>query len=322
MKVPSAFSISKLHLSGMETFNRIVPEGTIRSFLCGIMMSMTPGRSKSGISVQPRDLDILCGLYESRIMTRAHLAALYFDDKPEATKKRAQALLRAGYLAERTRQPNEPAILYLTKSGYDLIHERGLLSQYPQQDWRSFQKRVNVSDATIRHELAVQDIKAAFSTSIRQTEHLTLAEFSTWPKMYEFRTTRPVTENGWTNHKEVLMKPDSFIRIHEQEPDGGLSEHVLFLELDRGTETIQTVVNKAIGYREYYRSGGFAKKCGIKVEDYRQCPFRVLLVFQGKARSEKIQLLLKDSHLQLHSQVICILYKDCRMFINGFPIAS
>ena len=281
--------------------------GTIR-FSFGIIWFMSRGRSKPNISVQPRDLDILCGLYESRIMTRAHLAALYFDDKPEATKKRVQALLRAGYLAERSRQPNEPAILYLAKLGYDLIHERGLLSQFPQRNWRSFQKRVNVSDVTIRHELAVQNIKASFASSIRQTEHLTLAEFSTWPKMYEFRTTRPVTENGWTNHREVLMKPDGFIRIHEQEPDGGLSEHVFFLELDRGTETIQTVVNKAIGYREYYRSGGFAKRCGMDEKEYRLCPFRVLVVCHSEIRLKNIHNIVSNKNLLIKSQ-ICLVTK-------------
>jgi len=111
---------------------------------------------------------------------------------------------------------------------------------------QSFQKRVHVSPATIRHELAVLDVKASFATAIRDRPGLSLAEFGTWPKLYAFRARRPVTRDGWTHEREVLMKPDGFIRIHEQTPEG-LAEHCFFLEVDRGTESLDAVVSKAFG---------------------------------------------------------------------------
>jgi len=45
--------------------------------------------------LQSRDFDLLHGLFESRIMTTAHIATMYFDGKREAAKKRLQKLKAA-----------------------------------------------------------------------------------------------------------------------------------------------------------------------------------------------------------------------------------
>jgi ribosome biogenesis protein Tsr3 len=63
------------------------------------------------IDLRERDLELLRGLFESRIMTAAHIATLYFDDKKEATKKRLQKLKAAGLIRERRRRAYEPAVL-------------------------------------------------------------------------------------------------------------------------------------------------------------------------------------------------------------------
>jgi len=42
------------------------------------------------IDLQERDFALLRGLFESRVMTAAHIASLYFDGKKEAAKKRLQ----------------------------------------------------------------------------------------------------------------------------------------------------------------------------------------------------------------------------------------
>jgi hypothetical protein len=44
------------------------------------------------IYLQKRDLALLRGLFESRVMTAGHIATLHFDNKPEAAKKRLQKL--------------------------------------------------------------------------------------------------------------------------------------------------------------------------------------------------------------------------------------
>jgi len=51
------------------------------------------------ISLQDRDLALLRGLFESRVMTNNHAAALYFDGKGEAAKKRLQKIKADGLIS-------------------------------------------------------------------------------------------------------------------------------------------------------------------------------------------------------------------------------
>lgn len=62
----------------------------------------------SGIDLQPRDVALLRGFFESRIMNLAHVSALYFDGKSDMAKKRVQKLKKAGLLRE---HPDEYPIL-------------------------------------------------------------------------------------------------------------------------------------------------------------------------------------------------------------------
>lgn len=258
--------------------------------------------TSSDIVLQARDTAILLGLFESRVMTRRHIAALYFEGREEAAKKRLQKLLAAKLIAERARRRYEPSILYLARRGHDALEAAGLLSDYPHDGWTSFAKRVQVSEATMRHELEVMSIKAAFVQAVRTQPALKVAEFSTWPRLYEFRANRPDIKNGWPSGRSLLMKPDGFIRLHQTEA-GGVAEHCFFLELDRGTETLDTVASKADGYRNYYRSGDFARRMNCDPAHPERCPFRCLLVAQSKKRCENIAQKLLEMVPPIRTQV-------------------
>lgn len=67
----------------------------------------------------------------------------------------------------------------------------------------------------------------------------------------------------------MLVKPDGFIRIHEKEKGDGLFEHSFFLEVDRSSETQDTLVARAGCYWDYYKSGGFAMRNGAARTAYR-----------------------------------------------------
>jgi hypothetical protein len=56
------------------------------------------------LQLQPRDLALLRGLFECRIMTAPHVAALFFDGKHPYTIKRLQKLKAPGLIGERTRR--------------------------------------------------------------------------------------------------------------------------------------------------------------------------------------------------------------------------
>jgi hypothetical protein len=283
----------------------------------------------NALQLQDRDFALLRGLFESRIMTAEHIAAIHFDGKPEATKKRLQKLKSASLITERKRRVNEPSILFLTRKAFKVLSDHGLLSGYPPMNAASLERRAQVSELTLRHELEVMDVKAAFHSAIAETGQFILAEFGTWPLMYQFETCSHDHGRG-----EVLVRPDGFIRIHERERDGGVSEHTFFLELDRSSETQDTLVARAACYLEYYKSGGFAVRNGADPTAYKNYPFRVLMVFKTAERRNNTAERLLQNNPPIFTQVylstlaevsaqpldaIWICPRDYRDATNGTP---
>jgi hypothetical protein len=248
------------------------------------------------MQLQERDLRILTGLFESRLMTLAHITALYFEGKRETAKKRVQILKNAGLIRERPRRVNERSILFLGRAGFNLAKDRGYLSGYPAMKLEKLQGRTTVSDLTLNHELAVMDVKATLSLAIAATRRFHIAEFTTWPALNAFHA-RPEQ-----NALEVVVKPDGFIRIHETEGND-LFEHTFYLEVDRSTET-QAILAARIGcYLHYYRAGGLAIRFGHKATDFQEFPFRTLVVFQNSERRNNMaeQLLLRQPAILTHA---------------------
>jgi hypothetical protein len=248
----------------------------------------------ASISFQPRDLLLLRDLFESRVMTSAHAAALHFYGSRDAAKKRLQKLKVGGYISERARRPTEPAVLFLTAKAFSHLRAEGVLSQYPALSAKSLEKRARVSEITLRHELEVMDVKASFHQAARKMQNISVAEFTTWPALHQFE----VSHDGF---RETLVKPDGFIRIQEKEGDG-TSEHAFFLEVDRSSETLDTLVSRAACYLQYYRSGGFAVKNGATPTDFKDYPFRVLIVCKSAERRNNTALRLLQNNPPIFTQ--------------------
>lgn len=240
---------------------------------------------KKGSILTARDEQLLVGLFESRLMSTSHVARLYFDGRIEAAYKRLQKLKADGYLNERPRRAAEPAVVSITRKAFNALLDRGLLHSFPDLSDVAFDKRNRVSDLTVRHELDVMELKTAIVTAAHAcaaptAPMLSVAQFSTWPALFQFKA-HP------TNQYEMLLKPDAFVRIHETSPDG-LFEHTFFAEVDRSTETITTLVEKCLGYRDYYQRGGLAVRYGSKRERYAEFPFRVLFVLRTAERRNNL----------------------------------
>lgn len=249
------------------------------------------------LDLQNRDFAILRALFESRIMTSRQMAVLHFSSKKEAAKKRLQKLKAVGLIAERKRHSTEPAVLFLTGKAFDLLKNHGALDGFPSISRSALERRAQVSDLTLRHELEIIDVKAAFHSAGRKIQNLAIAEFSTWPALHEF----VVPRNGYG--PEVLVKPDGFIRLHEKEADGGISEHTFFLEVDRSSETQETLVSRAHCYLQYYRTGGFAVRNGATSADFQKYPFRVLMVMKTAERRNNTAERLLCGNPPIYTQV-------------------
>jgi hypothetical protein len=167
--------------------------------------------------ITARDLALLRGLFESRVMTLAHAANLYFGGSAEAAKKRAQRLKRDHYISERPRARSyDPSILHLARRGFEALRRAGQLADYPAIGWESMERRAHVSPFTLNHELDVLSTKAALTAALRTASHHRIIEFSTWPRLFSFRT-RQQTVDGYG--RAVVMKPDHHPHHHAGNDD-------------------------------------------------------------------------------------------------------
>jgi hypothetical protein len=96
------------------------------------------------------------------------------------------------------------------------------------------------------------DVRAAVFNAIAAEPRYRIIEFSTWPLLLQFRATPA------PNLRDMMVRPDAFLRISERDADGGESEQLVFRAVDRGTEVQQTLATKAACYGDYYRRGGLA----------------------------------------------------------------
>ncbi|MFT3784912.1 MAG: replication-relaxation family protein [Tepidisphaeraceae bacterium] len=245
------------------------------------------------VRLTDRDLRILCGFFEARVMRIDHVAAFHFEGRIEAAAKRLQKLKAAGLLAERPRRRYEPSILHLTTPALRELKRRGLLQRYPRVF--NLHKRHQVSPLTLRHELTVLDVRAAFFRATTGKPGVSIDPFLTWPRLCQFRP------SPRTGGRVVTCRPDGFFTINEAAPattprnrPATLAHH-FYLELDRGTETLATLSDKALCYRAHYAGGGFAAQHGASPADFRAHPFRVLVVLNSaERRNNAIEALLRQ----------------------------
>ena len=254
-------------------------------------------QKKAAMQLQDRDLALLRGLFECRVMTIGHIATLFFEDKIAYAYKRVQQLKSAEYMGERKRNANEASVLFLTRKGFSLLGNGDYLSKYPPLGTSAFEGRANVSSRTLDHELEIMDVKAAFHGAVKALPKFLIHNFKTWPRLYEFKVSR----NGFGS--EVLVKPDGFINIHEQEERGSGFHHDFYLEVDRSSEQPNTLVEKASCYLNFYQSGGFALRSGGSVNDFERFPFRVLMIFKSAERRNNVaeRLLQNNPPILTHS---------------------
>jgi hypothetical protein len=232
--------------------------------------------------LQDRDVALLRGLFESRVMTLAQAAAIHFECNREVAKKRIQKLKLSGYLAERPRPRYAVSILSLTVKAFVALSDGGHLDEYPPLGLINLAKRASVSEMTLRHELDVMDFKATMFTAVGNRNDVEATEFSTWPLLYEFQA-RPAQ-----SRPPMLVRPDAYVRLQQRDPDGSTSEHTFFVEVDRSTEVLDTLVTRALCYRDFYRRGGLAIVNGRPASEFADFPFRVLVVLRTEERRNNL----------------------------------
>ena len=227
------------------------------------------------VQLQPRDYRLLRSLFECRTMTLSQATALFFEGRYEAARKRIQILRRAGYIGDKRRKIGEESVLFLTKLAFERLSADGRLTDHPSLTPKQFLTRSQVKDSTIRHELSVMDVRVALTTAPIASGKYRVDTFTTWPLLSQFEAIHP------TERQRVLLRPDGFLCLTDTQAK---TEFSFFLELDRSTEVQRLLAEKALCYRDFYTSGGFALRSGGAAADFRDYPFRVLMVLQTAER--------------------------------------
>lgn len=252
------------------------------------------------IVLQARDYALLRGFLDSRLMTLKHAALLFYGGSFEAAKKRMQKLRGAGLITARPRRPQDPAIYMLGHEGFLRLRQEGMLNPAHDAAWARFQKRRRIGDLMLGHELALLDVKAAFTSALNSLTGFTLKEFSLDADRHKFRVVTAAAGSGTqVRFQSSFAKPDGFIRIMTKETG---ADHFLFLEVDRGTESLGRLVQKARHYHQHYTGGGFAKRFDHKREDFRKAPFRVLFIFKTAERRDNVGRKLLSSRVPIKNQ--------------------
>lgn len=204
---------------------------------------------------------------------------------------------------QRPRRPQDPAIYSLGRAGYSRLKEKGMIDPSFDPGWNKIQKRQQISELFLRHELAVMDVKAAFVSAIGKRPDLELIQMSTAADRHGFRVVEAVPDSKRRiRFKSIIARPDGFIHVRQTGEEKPALDHFFFLEVDRGTETLSRLVRKARHYSQYYRKGGFAAKLGFKRGDYKRFPFRVLIIFVSAERRNNVAEKLLGANMPIKSQ--------------------
>jgi hypothetical protein len=94
-----------------------------------------------------------------------------------------------------------------------------------------------------------------------------------------------------------------------------VSSSFSFLEVDRGSETLDTVVRKCFGYQEFFRTGGMARRFGKS--DPKDVPFRVIVSVESEARRNNVA----EALLRMRNPLLRLVWITTRAQIEADPFA-
>jgi len=91
---------------------------------------------------------------------------------------------------------------------------------------------------------------------------------------------------------------------------GGVSEYSFFPELDRSSQTQDTLATRAGAYVDFYKSGGFAVRNGAARSAYKEYPFRVLFIFKNAERRNNMAEQLLENNPPIFTQVMLSIFNE------------
>jgi Replication-relaxation len=224
----------------------------------------------NGFELQDTDIALLHYVFQLRIATVDHLAALS-GRSVRALWGRLHKLTERRYLASVARFMQRK-VYAVGPRGVSALIEQG----YAPADLAERRLRHNErSEIGIRHSLFIADIHARLLLLTRDTP-ITVHQWIEGPSIWD-------TVPGTDGFPAVPIRPDSyFILKHAELPRASATSHV-FLEADRSTMAHSRMAAKIQGYLSYYEHHRYDKKYPSMKS------FTVATVTQTRSRAEELR---------------------------------
>lgn len=237
-----------------------------------------------------RDLEIFRVVNRYRYLRTGQIKRLVFPDNTteQSTRRRLKYLFHNGYLGRvmpfvRIGEGSSETAYYLDKAGRDLLEQAGEevggYASGGQVKHQFLDHALDISEFRVNLELALADHPAVeihrFTADFEVKGQTAGAIGKKRYKLYD-EVTHPVTRAPF------VVYPDALIVLkgkgkHED------YQRLYFLEIDRGTEALNVIKDKVIGYSLYLKQKVFAKFGKFDKN------FVVLLQINSKKRAENIR---------------------------------
>jgi hypothetical protein len=236
-----------------------------------------------------RDLEILRVVNRYRYLRTGQIKRLVFPDNTteQSARRRLKYLFHNGYLGRvmpfvRIGEGSSETAYYLDRTGRAVLQQAGEeIAAYAaggQVKHQFLDHALDVSEFRVHLELALSDHPSVeihrFTADFEVKAHTTGAIGKKRYKLFD-EVAHPVTKESY------VVYPDALIILKGK---GSLEQfqRLYFVEIDRGTEGLNVIKDKIIGYSLYLKQNVFAKFGKFK-------GFVVLLQTNSKKRAENIR---------------------------------
>jgi hypothetical protein len=230
--------------------------------------------AKKGFELQDGDIELLHAVYQLRIATIDHLAAIS-GRSVRALWGRLLKLKTRRYLASVARFMQKQ-VYAIGAKGVPVLIEHGYA---PRQFAERRLRHHELTEIGIRHSLFVADIHTRMLLLTRSGP-IRLAHWQEGSALWDSAVPRQ-------DEPAIPIRPDAYFVLKQAGRPGGANSFHVFLEADRSTMSHERMATKIAGYLEYHEQAGYRQKYpGMR-------SFIVATVTQTRERAAELR---KDLH--------------------------
>lgn len=243
--------------------------------------------------ITDRDLEILAVIGRYRYLRTGQISKLIFPENKtlQSARRRLKYLFHHGYIGRiqplvQQGSGDSEIAYFLEKSGRELLAA---------DDLPRYSLKNSVKPVFLQHALAVSEFRMNLELGLQVFPKISLQRIVA---DFELKTH---TENAIgkrryrlfdelqdpISKRKIVVYPDILFIMKAESASGKVFQRLFFVEIDRGTEGLNTIRDKLTGYYLYQREAVF-KKFGEFAD------FRILIQTNSRKRADNISAIAND----------------------------